>query len=47
MRKITLAYLAVLAAGGSIIASAPGAEAYDYPYCLQNRSFGIPGDCSY
>ena len=47
MRKITLACLAVLAASGSIIANAPQAQAYDYPYCLQNRSVGIPGDCSY
>ena len=26
--------------------SAPAA-AYDYPYCLQGRGVGIPGDCSY
>jgi len=47
MRKTLLAIITVLAAGtASVVGSAPAA-AYDYPYCLQGRGIGIPGDCSY
>jgi Protein of unknown function (DUF3551) len=47
MRKTMLAIITVLAAGtASVVGSAPAA-AYDYPYCLQGRGVGIPGDCSY
>ena len=47
MRKTLLAIITVLAAGtASVVGSAPAA-AYDYPYCLQGRGVGIPGDCSY
>ena len=47
MRKTILAVMTVLAAGtASLVGSAPAA-AYDYPYCLQGRGVGIPGDCSY
>ena len=47
MRKMILAVMTVLAAGtASLVGSAPAA-AYDYPYCLQGRGVGIPGDCSY
>ena len=47
MRKMMLAMLALAAVGaGTTTGSAPAA-AYDYPYCLQGRSVGIPGDCSY
>jgi len=47
MRKTVLALMTVLAAGAaSMVGSAPAA-AYDYPYCLQGRGVGIPGDCSY
>jgi hypothetical protein len=47
MRKAMFAIVTVLAAGAaSIVGSAPAA-AYDYPYCLQGRGVGIPGDCSY
>jgi hypothetical protein len=47
MRKTLLAIITVLAAGtASVVGSAPVA-AYDYPYCLQGRGVGIPGDCSY
>ena len=47
MRKTMLAIITMLAAGtASVVGSAPAA-AYDYPYCLQGRGVGIPGDCSY
>jgi hypothetical protein len=44
MRKTILAVMTVLAAG--VAGSAPAA-AYDYPYCLQGRGIGIPGECAY
>jgi hypothetical protein len=44
MRNMILAAMTVLAAG--VAGSAPAA-AYDYPYCLQGRGVGIPGECSY
>lgn len=48
MRKITLTSAVILTAGifASFGASGP-AFAYDYPYCLQGRTVGIPGECSY
>ena len=47
MRKTILALMTVLAAGtASMVGSAPAA-AYDYPYCLQGRGVGVPGDCAY
>ncbi|WKA32010.1 DUF3551 domain-containing protein [Bradyrhizobium roseum] len=46
MRKTTLAIATGLLAVASIAGAAP-ASAYDYPYCLQGRGVGIPGDCSY
>jgi len=43
MRKAILAITAFTAlASVSTIVSAQ-----DYPYCLQGRSTGVPGDCSY
>ena len=42
MRNAMVAILALSAA----TVSSPAA-AYDYPYCLQGRGIGIPGDCSY
>ena len=44
MRNAMLAMLALLAA--AIAASGP-AVAIDYPYCIQGRGWGVPGDCSY
>ena len=29
------------------VAGSSPAAAYDYPYCLQGRGVGIPGECSY
>jgi Protein of unknown function (DUF3551) len=47
MRKVMFAILALSAAAvGSVTGSSPAA-AYDYPYCLQGRGIGIPGECSY
>ena len=40
MMAVTAGYVATLAT------SAPAA-AYDYPWCLQGRNEGIPGDCAY
>jgi hypothetical protein len=42
-----LTMLSVLAAGMCFGASAVPAVAYDYPYCLQSRAIGIPGECAY
>jgi hypothetical protein len=41
---IALASLSVLVTGAAI--STP-ASAMDYPYCLQGRQTGYPGECSY
>jgi hypothetical protein len=42
-------YLVTLVSTVSLvwIAEAVPAAARDYPYCLQSRSAGIPGDCSF
>jgi Protein of unknown function (DUF3551) len=47
MRNAILALLALSAAAVAAIASSGSAAAFDYPYCLQGRGVGIPGDCSY
>lgn len=39
--------LSIFAVGALTAASATPAAAYDYLYCAQGRSIGIPGDCSY
>ena len=44
MRDAKLAMLVLLAAGSVTVAPA---AAYDYPYCAQGRSVGIPGECAY
>ncbi|HKU08847.1 MAG TPA: DUF3551 domain-containing protein [Bradyrhizobium sp.] len=41
------AILTVLAAGTASVTGSAPAAAYDYPYCLQGRQTGYPGDCSY
>jgi hypothetical protein len=47
MRKTMFAMMTLAAAGvANVVGSAPAA-AYDYPYCLQGRGIGVPGDCSY
>ena len=47
MRNTILAAMTVLAAGAASISGSTPAAAYDYPYCVQGRGIGIPGDCSY
>lgn len=47
MRHTMSAMLVLLAAGAATLVGSGPAAAYDYPYCLQGRGVGIPGDCSY
>jgi hypothetical protein len=47
MRNAMLAILALSATTAATIAVSAPAAAYDYPYCVQSRGVGIPGDCSY
>ena len=47
MRNVMMAVTVVLAAGAASFAGSAPAAAYDYPYCVQGRGIGIPGDCSY
>ncbi len=47
MRNSILAILALTAATAATVAGSSPAAAYDYPYCVQGRGIGIPGDCSY
>jgi hypothetical protein len=42
-----LALSAATAATAVMVASPTPASAYDYPYCAQGRSVGIPGECAY
>ena len=45
MRNAMLAILALSAATVATVAGSSPAAAYDYPYCLQGRGIGIPGEC--
>jgi hypothetical protein len=47
MRNTILATLVLVAAGATTIAGTGPAAAVDYPYCVQGRGVGVPGDCSY
>jgi hypothetical protein len=47
MRNASLAIAALLAAGAATVAGSTPAAAIDYPWCVQGRGIGIPGDCSY
>lgn len=47
MRKLVLTMLALSAAGVATLATSAPAAAYDYPWCVQGKGVGIPGDCSY
>ena len=47
MRNAMLAMAALLAAGAATLAGSGPAAAIDYPWCVQGRGVGIPGDCSY
>ena len=47
MRK-TILTMAALSAAAIITTATPGpAAAHDYPWCVQGRGVGVPGDCSY
>jgi Spy/CpxP family protein refolding chaperone len=46
MRKLTLA-LSAASALITMAAVSTQALAMDYPYCLQGRQTGYPGECSY
>ena len=47
MRNTMFALLTVLTAGAASVLSSAPAAAHDYPYCVQGRQTGYPGDCSY
>ena len=47
MRNAKMEILALSAATAGTVAGTAPAVAYDYPYCVQGRGVGIPGDCSY
>jgi hypothetical protein len=47
MRKTILAGMTILAAGFATLAGSAPAAAIDYPWCVQGREIGYPGDCSY
>jgi hypothetical protein len=42
-----LAAMTLTAVGVASIGTSTPAAAHDYPYCLQGKETGIPGDCSY
>ena len=47
MRNASLIVAALLAASAATLAGSTPAAAIDYPWCVQGRGVGIPGDCSY
>ncbi len=47
MRKLMMATLALSAAALTDLAAPRPAMAYDFPWCLQGRGIGIPGECLY
>jgi hypothetical protein len=47
MRAFMFGLITLGAVGIFGFAAATPAAAYDYPWCLQDSGFGIPGDCSY
>jgi hypothetical protein len=47
MRKTILTAVALIGAGFASLAGAAPAAAHDYPWCVQGRGVGYPGDCSY
>jgi hypothetical protein len=47
MRKVLFAVLALSAAGVATLATSAPAAAQDYPWCVQGRQTGIPGECAY
>ena len=47
IRYAGLAALAVVSAVSATSQAASPAAAFDYPYCLQGKQTGIPGECAY
>ena len=47
MRFAMLAMVTLSAATVATVAGSSPVAAFDYPYCVQGRGVGIPGDCSY
>ena len=47
MRKTVFVVMTMLTAGFASVAGSAPAAAYDYPYCLQDRNVGVPGECAY
>ena len=47
MRKTILTAVTLSAAAIATMATSSPAAAYDYPWCVQGRGVGVPGDCSY
>ncbi|MGJ5175236.1 DUF3551 domain-containing protein [Bradyrhizobium oligotrophicum] len=47
MRKVMMAAGLAGVAFVSVAGAAPAAAGYDYPWCVQGRGVGFPGDCSY
>jgi Protein of unknown function (DUF3551) len=47
MRKSVLTMLVLSAASVATLATSAPAAAQDYPWCVQGRQTGIPGECAY
>ena len=47
MRKTILTVVALSGAPIVTTITSGPAAAYDYPWCVQGRGVGVPGDCSY
>ena len=47
MRNQMFALVALSTIGAATMVGVGPAAAFDYPYCLQGKDFGIPGECSY
>jgi len=47
MRKFILAVMAVTAAGAAVLTTSAPAAAQDYPWCVQGKGVGYPGECMY
>jgi len=47
MRKMVLTAVALVGAGFASVAGTVPAAAFDYPWCVQGRGVGYPGECSY
>jgi len=47
MRNLVTAFLAGLGVMFMFVAHPGPALAHDYPWCVQGRGVGVPGDCMY